>query len=111
MGCARISVCLVIRKVLPGVVSRYTALLFAGFTGLWTISGVVAQALPCNLPTPWKFTETHKCFDSKAFLNYVGISSVILELLLVVLPLFIWNVRLSAGRSVSVSLVFLARLR
>jgi hypothetical protein len=111
MGCARISMCLVIRKLLPGVVVRYTVLFFAGFNAIWTMSGVLAQAFPCKLPTPWRFTDPHECFDAMTFQNYVGISSIVLELLLVLLPLFFWNVRLSASRSVSVSLVFLARLR
>ena len=111
MGCARISVCLVIREVLPGIVAKYTALVFAGFTAIWTVSGVLVNAFPCDLPNPWRFTERHNCYDLVAFVNYIGITNIVVEVLLVMIPLFIWNVRLSAGRRVSVSLVFLARLR
>ena len=111
MGCARISVCLVIREVLPGIVAKYTLLAFAGATAIWTVSGVLVNAFPCALPNPWKFTEIHKCYNVVAFVNYIGITNIVVEVLLVLIPLFIWNVRLSAGRRVSVSLVFLARLR
>lgn len=111
MGCARISVCLVIRDVLPGIVAKYTALVFAGFTAIWTVSGVLVNAFPCALPAPWRFTEGHNCYDVVAFINYIGITNIVVEVILVMIPLFIWNVRLSAGRRVSVSLVFLARLR
>ncbi|KAF1850297.1 uncharacterized protein K460DRAFT_270336 [Cucurbitaria berberidis CBS 394.84] len=91
MGCARISVCLVIRKVLPGVVAKYTALVFASFTAIWTVSGVLVSAFPCNLPNPWRFTGAHNCYDLVAFVNYVGITNIVVEVLLVMIPLFIWN--------------------
>lgn len=111
MGCARISVCLLIRKVLPGYVPRYTALFFAGFTALWTVSGVLATALACTLPHPWKFIGNGHCIKVVSFVNYIGISNIVVEVVLVLIPLVVWNVRLSAGRRLSVSLVFSARLR
>jgi hypothetical protein len=111
MGCARISVCLLIRKVLPGLVPRYTALFFAGFTALWTVSGVLATAFACNLPHPWKFIGNGHCIKVVSFVNYIGISNIVVEVVLVLIPLVVWNVRLSAGRRISVSLVFSARLR
>jgi hypothetical protein len=110
MGCTRISVCLVIRKVLPGSVPKYTALGFAAFTAIWTISGVFATAFACDLPHPWQFVGNQNCFDVVAFVNHVGITNIIVEIILVILPLVVWNVRISATRRISVSLVFLARL-
>ncbi|KAH3914062.1 hypothetical protein HBI56_053860 [Parastagonospora nodorum] len=110
MGCARISICLVIRKVLPGTVPKYTALGFAGFTALWTLSGVIATAFACALPHPWIFVRNTQCYDVTAFVNYIGITNIIVEILLVLIPLVVWNVRISATRRISVSLVFLARL-
>ena len=111
MGCARISVCLLISKVLPGVVPKYTALVFAVFTVLWTVSGVLATAFACHMPDPWKFLEQRHCMDVITFVNYIGGTNIVVEVLLVMLPLIVWNVRLSAGRRISVSLVFVARLR
>jgi len=110
MGCARISVCLVIRKVLPGTVPKFTALGFAAFTVLWTLSGVIATAFACALPHPWKFIRNTECYDVIAFMNYIGITNIMVEILLVLIPLVVWNVRISATRRISVSLVFLARL-
>ncbi|KAL5114516.1 hypothetical protein ACEQ8H_007606 [Pleosporales sp. CAS-2024a] len=110
MGCARISVCLVIQKVLPGSVAKYTALVFAAFTTLWTISGILVSAIPCDMPHPWRFVGNTRCIDVVAFVNYIGITNMIVEVLLVILPLVVWNVRISATRRISVSFVFLARL-
>jgi hypothetical protein len=111
MGCSRISVCLLIRKVLPGVVPRYTALVFAGFTSVWMVSGILVMAFACNLPHPWNFVENTKCLDVFAFVNYIAITNIVVEVLLVVIPLVVWNVRISTRRQASVSFVFLARLR
>lgn len=111
MGCARISVCLLIKKILPGNIPSTTALVFAGFTVLWTISGVLVTAFPCSLPNPWQFDPGKKCIDLVKWINYVGITNIVVEILLVSIPLCVWNLRCSAGRRVSVSMVFLARLR
>jgi hypothetical protein len=43
--------------------------------------------------------------------NYIGITNIVVEVLLVMIPLVVWNVRISATNRVSVSFVFLARLR
>lgn len=110
MGCSRISVCLVIRKVLPGRVPKYAALGFAAFTALWMVSGVLVTAFACSLPHPWNFIHNTKCYDVITFVNYIGVTNIVVEIILVVIPLVVWNVRLSASRRVSVSLVFLARL-
>lgn len=101
---------IVIRKILPGVVAKYTALVSASFTAVWTISGIIANAFPCNLPTPWTFIEPEKCYNLVAFVNYIGITNIIIETLMVILPLFIWNVRLSTAKCVSISVLFLSRL-
>ncbi len=111
MGFARLAVCLVIKNLLPGIVPKYTVLVFASFTALWTIIGILVSAFPCHLPTPWQFVDTQNCYDLVAFVNYISITNIVVEVLLVMIPLFIWNVRLSAGKRISVSLVFLARLR
>jgi hypothetical protein len=111
MGCSRISVCLLIKKILPGTVPRYTALAFVGFTAIWMISGMLVTAFACKLPHPWNFIRESGCYDVVAFMNYIGITNIIVEVLLVILPLVVWNVRISATRRTSVSLVFLARLR
>jgi hypothetical protein len=111
MGCSRISVCLLIKKILPGTVPKYTALVFVGFTAVWMTSGMLVTAFACNLPHPWNFIKKSGCYDVVAFVNYVGITNIIVEVLLVILPLVVWNVRISTTRRTSVSLVFLARLR
>ncbi|KAF2199576.1 hypothetical protein GQ43DRAFT_337982, partial [Delitschia confertaspora ATCC 74209] len=110
LGFARTSVCLLIRKILPGRVQQCTALCFAIFSLLWCISGVLVTAFPCHLPRPWDFS-LNKCIDLKSFVNYVAVSNIIMETILISLPLCVWNLRLqNTGRTLSVSMVFIARL-
>lgn len=109
MGCARISVCLLIKKILPGTNAKYTAIVFAVFSALWTVSGVFVTAFPCTPPNPWE-SQGKRCFNLLKFVNYIGITNIVVEVLLVSIPLFVWNLRLTAGRRLSVSACFLSRL-
>ena len=111
MGCARISVCFLIKKILPGRLVKWTTLIFAGFTLIWTIVGVCVTAFACKLPNPWVFVYAEDCIDVRAFVNYVCITNIASEGLLILIPLAIWNVRMSMTQTATVSLVFLARLR
>ncbi|KAF2795416.1 hypothetical protein K505DRAFT_239928 [Melanomma pulvis-pyrius CBS 109.77] len=106
MGCARISLCILIKQILPGNTAKYTAMVFAGFTALWTVSGVLVTAFPCSFPNPWQFLPGKKCFELVKFVNYVGITNIVVEVLLVMIPLFVWNLRLTAGRRVSYDFTF-----
>ncbi|KAJ4299288.1 hypothetical protein N0V90_004532 [Kalmusia sp. IMI 367209] len=110
MGCARISLCLLIKNILPGSTARITALVFAAFTALWTVSGILVASFACSPPDPWQWGNGKKCIDVVSWVNYVGSTNIIVEVLLISIPLCIWNVRTSAGRRMSVSLLFLARL-
>jgi hypothetical protein len=111
MGCSRISVCILIKKLLPGAIPKYTAIVFAAFTAIWTISGILVAAFACKPPHPWNFLRNRQCIDVVAFVNYIAITNIVVEVLLVIIPLVVWNVRISATRRASVSFVFLARLR
>ncbi|KAH7127193.1 hypothetical protein B0J11DRAFT_402434, partial [Dendryphion nanum] len=102
MGCARISVCLLIKKILPGTNAKYTAIVFAVFSALWTVSGVFVTAFPCTPPNPWE-SQGKRCFNLLKFVNYIGITNIVVEVLLVSIPLFVWNLRLTAGRRLSLS--------
>ncbi|KAF2117251.1 hypothetical protein BDV96DRAFT_22157 [Lophiotrema nucula] len=108
-GCARISVCLLIKNLLPGRLARYTTLGFAGFTTLWMLSGIFVTAFPCHVPRPWDFYN-NKCFDLTKFINYLGATNIIVEILLIMIPLVVWNIRLDVGKRVSVSVAFISRL-
>jgi hypothetical protein len=92
------------------MIPRYTTYVFAGFTAIWTIVGVFVTAFACSLPNPWNFVMNKKCIDVVAFVNYVSITNIVSEVLLILVPLAIWNVRMSKTRTATVSLVFLSRL-
>ncbi|KAF2713468.1 hypothetical protein K504DRAFT_335433, partial [Pleomassaria siparia CBS 279.74] len=91
MGCARISLCLLIKSIIPGNLSKYSALTFAGFTAIWAVSGVLVTSFPCSLPNPWEFGAGKNCFELIKFVNYIGITNIVVEVLLVMIPLFVWN--------------------
>jgi hypothetical protein len=111
LGCARISLCILIKKILPGYTSRRTTSVFIGVTAIWTVTGVIVTAFPCSFPHPWQFGPEKKCFQLLKFVRYVCITNIVVEVLLVMIPLFVWNLRLDAGRRMSVSFAFVARLR
>ncbi|KAH8722928.1 hypothetical protein GQ44DRAFT_774455 [Phaeosphaeriaceae sp. PMI808] len=110
MGCTRISVWLVIRKILRGTVPKYITLSLASFTGIWAISGVFVAAFPCNLPNSWNFLEQKMCYNRVAFVNYIAVTNIILDVLLVIIPLIIWDVQIPIKSRDLVALVFAARL-
>jgi hypothetical protein len=110
MGCSRISVCLLIKKVLPGSGVRYTCCGFAILSIIWTIADILVTAFPCELPDPWNFLGKD-CIDIVKFVLHIGVTNIWIEVVLIVMPLIVWNLRLSAGSSISVSAVFLSRLR
>ncbi|PVI02822.1 hypothetical protein DM02DRAFT_559034, partial [Periconia macrospinosa] len=99
MGFSRVSLCLLIKKVLPGILPNTAALVFSIFTLLWCISGILVTAFPCHLPDPWMFREAKKCIDIVKWVNYVSITNIITEVLLVSIPIVLWNLRTSAGKS------------
>ncbi|KAF2009667.1 hypothetical protein BU24DRAFT_80507 [Aaosphaeria arxii CBS 175.79] len=109
MGCARLSMCFLIRKILPGCAARWAVVIFGTFSALWTIAGVLVSAFRCKPPNVWA-KSGDQCIDIVKFVNYTGISNIVVEILLVSVPLFVWNLRTTAGRRVSVSACFLSRL-
>lgn len=109
MGCARISVCLLVKKILPGSCVKMAVFAFAIFSALWMVSGVLVTAFACNFPEPWNFFG-NKCIHIVRFINYVWATNIVVEVIIIIIPLVVWNIRLSAARSVSVSFVFLSRL-
>lgn len=111
VGFTRVSICILIKKVLPGILPNTAALVFSIFTLLWGVSGILVSAFPCTLPKPWLFLGDQKCIDIVKWVNYVGITNIVTEVLLISIPLILWNLRTSAGKRLTISSAFTARLR
>lgn len=105
------SLCVLVEKILPGIVPNTVALVFGIFTALWGISGVLVTAFMCALPEPWFFLDTKKCIDIVKWVNYISITNIIAEVLFISIPLILWNLRTSAGKRFYVTLAILARFR
>ena len=106
---ARLSICLLVQQILPGKVQQRVASAVAIVTILWGISGLLATAFPCDMPNPWNYLHRH-CYNFTSFVNYMQVSNILLEFVIIALPLVVWNLRLSERKRLSVSLVFASRL-
>lgn len=111
MGCAKISLSLVMRKLFSGRLFEYTSTILALFTAGWTISGIIVTAFQCQLPAPWNLSETDGCIDIAAFGNYLASMNIATEVLLVLIPLAIWIRGSTVGNRLYVSAAFVSRLR
>jgi len=111
MGCAKITMALVLQRLFCGRLFEYTSYVLTLFTAFWTISGVLVTAFQCNLPTPWDLVRTNECVDILAFGNYLAATNIVTEILLVLVPLAIWTKNTPVGNRLFVSAVFWLRLR
>ncbi|KAJ4983670.1 hypothetical protein SVAN01_10828 [Stagonosporopsis vannaccii] len=110
MGCAKIAMAMVIRKLFSGCLFEYTSCILAIFTAGWTISGFIVTAFQCRLPTPWDLMRTSECVDIVAFGNYLASTNIMTEALLVLVPLAIWVKKTAVGNRLFVSAIFWLRL-
>ncbi|KZM24132.1 hypothetical protein ST47_g4713 [Ascochyta rabiei] len=110
MGCAKISISLLIRKLFTGRLFEYTSIILALFTSGWTISGILVTAFQCRLPNPWDILKRDHCIDIAAFGNFLASINIATEVLLVLVPLAVWTRGTSVGNRLYVSATFFSRL-
>lgn len=110
MGCSKIYLNLVMRKLFAGRAFEITSTILAIFTAGWTIGGVFVTAFQCHLPTPWSMLD-NECIRVVAFGNYLASINVATEVLLVLVPLANWAQDNAVGNRFYVSAVFCTRLR
>lgn len=111
MGCAKIYISLVMRRLFTGRLFEYTSSILAVVTAGWTLSGVLVTAFQCRLPAPWDTLRINDCIDTIAFGNYLASTNIATEILLVLVPLIIWVKDSPVGNRLYVSAVFWSRLR
>ncbi|XPS72934.1 hypothetical protein M3J09_005090 [Ascochyta lentis] len=110
MGCAKISISLVIRRLFTGRLFEYTSTILGLFTAGWAVSGIIVTAFQCRLPTPWDVLERGHCIDIAAFGNFLASMNIATEVLLVLIPLAVWIKGTSVGNRLYVSATFFSRL-
>lgn len=111
MGCAKISMSIVIQRLFFRRLFECTSYVLAVFTAGWTLSGVLVTAFQCQLPTPWDLLQTSGCIDIIAFGNYLASTNLMTEILLVLVPLAVWTQSTPIGNRLYVSIIFWVRLR
>ncbi|KAF1925078.1 uncharacterized protein M421DRAFT_264518 [Didymella exigua CBS 183.55] len=110
MGCAKIYLSLVVRKLFAGRFFEYTSVILAVFTAGWTLSGVLVAAFQCRMPVPWNVLD-NECIDVAAFGNYLALTNVATEVLLVLVPIALRTQDNSViGSRIYVSAIFCSRL-
>ncbi|KAH6629289.1 hypothetical protein C7974DRAFT_394220 [Boeremia exigua] len=110
MGCAKISMGLVLRRLFSGRLFEYTSYVLVLFTAGWTVSGIFVTVFQCKIPTPWDLLQTNECIDIVAFGNYLASTNIVTEMLLVLVPLAVWTQNTPVGNRLYVSAVFWFRL-
>ncbi|KAJ8108367.1 hypothetical protein OPT61_g8223 [Boeremia exigua] len=105
MGCAKISMSIVIQRLFTGRLFECTSYVLAIFTAGWTLSGVLATAFQCHIPTPWDLLQASGCIDIVAFGNYLASTNIMTEILLVLVPLAVWTQSTPVGNRLYVSVI------
>ncbi|KAF2188343.1 hypothetical protein K469DRAFT_703857 [Zopfia rhizophila CBS 207.26] len=86
--------------------ARGTAVLLGG----WAFTAIFASAFACSLPRPWKLVG-NRCFDRAAFYNYVSISNIITEVIVLVVPMIVlWKINITKKRKAAILSCFGSRI-
>ncbi|KAK4031495.1 hypothetical protein C8A01DRAFT_51440 [Parachaetomium inaequale] len=110
LGFARLSACAFLHRMSPNLGHKRATQAMAGLILLWTVSAVFSAAFQCGARLPWGADTS--CFDERAFLSYVGISSIVTDAILISAPIVvIIPLRLPLKTRVAAMTVFASRIR
>ncbi|PWY92270.1 hypothetical protein BO70DRAFT_327359 [Aspergillus heteromorphus CBS 117.55] len=83
---------------------------FTGLIVVWAISAEFALAFQCGFPNPWDLAK-HNCFDREAWWLYFGVTNILSEFALIVIPsLLVLHIQMADSKKVVVICCFLTRL-
>ncbi|KAL9118548.1 MAG: hypothetical protein Q9187_004904 [Circinaria calcarea] len=107
---SKISVALLLQTITPVQLHKQMTLAVGAVTVLWTVIAMFGLAFQCHLPYPWRFID-NACFNQTVFWNFVQAFNMLIDVALVLLPLFIvWRVQVGAGKKVVVFACFAIRI-
>lgn len=107
-GCAKLSVCLLIRQLSNHGWMRKAIFSLTGLVALWILSGALVTAFQCPLPKPW---DSEGCPATRRVYIYNSIMNIITDVALCVLPIaMMLEVQTTAQRKVVVTLLFGSRI-
>ncbi|KAI0909412.1 hypothetical protein F4823DRAFT_562965 [Ustulina deusta] len=88
IGFSKLSTCDGLRALSPDKLHHLWARVLVISAGIWTITSVFATAFQCGTSGPWD-KDNAMCINQDAFLNYVNITSILIDAALIALPIAI----------------------
>jgi len=105
----KVAVTLLLKALTPIKLHQKYAMAVGIISALWGITSFLVTAFECQAPSVWKVVGNN-CISLNAFDNYLQITNILTDLLLIILPVVVlWDVKISARRKVAIVGCFVAR--
>lgn len=101
---------MLVRQITPVAFhKRITVYVGCGLV-LWAAVAILTAAVQCHIPHVWHILG-NQCFDRYSFWTYFGVSSIISDTVLILIPIVIFsNVQIDRRRKVAVCSCFASRI-
>lgn len=110
IGFSKLSTCEGLHALSPDRVHRRWARLILSSAVIWMISSVFGTAFQCGARGPWD-SDDARCISQDAFLKYVNVTSILIDVALVALPMaIIYPLQMALRLRVTVMCFFLFRI-
>ncbi|OCL01218.1 hypothetical protein AOQ84DRAFT_268980, partial [Glonium stellatum] len=107
---AKTAVAFQVRQLTPVPWQLHLTLGFAGFLSVWGLTALFVASFQCGLPHPYQMLG-NRCFNRAAFWDYFGVTNIITDLILILLPVnVLWKIQINRGRKAAILSCFASRL-
>lgn len=106
MALAKIASILLIERVAPQ--TRRAKITLFGVVGFWFVYAILASALQCGLPAPWR-VDSERCGNGRLLVSVIALNMAS-DLVVAgwIFPV-LWPLRMETSRRITVGLLFGAR--
>ncbi|KAJ5895948.1 uncharacterized protein N7473_005347 [Penicillium subrubescens] len=93
---SKLSLGLLFKNLMTSRRSSITNQTLMGVIIAWALASIIALALRCSMPTPWKWDQHDQCINQAALFQAIAAFNILTDIALVVLPcLLLRNVQLT----------------
>ncbi|PYH88861.1 hypothetical protein BO71DRAFT_403521 [Aspergillus ellipticus CBS 707.79] len=83
---------------------------FTGLVVAWAVTAILAVAFQCGFPEPWNFLS-HNCINREAWWEYFGITNIMTEIALIVIPsMLVFHIQMADAKKAVVIGCFFTRV-